>query len=492
MLLGYVYKLRPNSQQSARMDSWLNLLRGSYNWSLADRINTYEQRLIQGGYCDLRTKAVASPLTCCVTKGGATGEPWRDNGKRRSAGEIQITALPQLKESRPWYKDVDSTVLQQNVKRLDKAYENFFKEGRGYPRFKNRSTMRSFTFTTGVKLKGNKIYFPKLGWMRFYNSRSIPEGFKIKSVTVRKKTSGWFISIRIEDASVPNFPVKSNAEIKTIVGLDMGLGKLVYCSDGSAINNPRFTTNKKTRRLLSIRQRRVSRKKKRKNNRTKAQAVLSSFQHKIATRREAHQWKTAKKIVSKADAIAVEDLNIRGMMKRCRPKWDELTGRFLKNGQSAKRSLNRSIADASWSELISKIEYMAVKSGKVLFRVNPRHSSQECSVCHHVDPDNRDGEKFLCINCGHVDDANLQAARTIKRRAIEQHELVIKVIKKVRRDSPEPKQLTLFETPTSELTGTKRRHPGARFFDKRREPGNLGEQLDLFNQDSNDGAISAT
>jgi putative transposase len=491
MLLGYVYKLRPNSQQSIRMDCWLNLLRGSYNWSLADRINTYEQRLIQGEYCDLRTKAIACPLTCCVTKGGATGEPWRDNGKRRSAGEIQITALPQLKEARPWYKDVDSTVLQQNVKRLDKAYENFFKEGRGHPKFKNRSTMRSFTFTTGVKLKGNKIYLPKLGWMRYYNSRPIPEGFKIKSVTVRKKTSGWFVSIRIEDASIPAFPVKSTEEIETLVGLDMGLGKLVYCSDGSVINNPRFGTNKKTRRLLSIRQRRVSRKKKRKNNRTKAQATLSAFQHKIATRREAHQWKVAKKIVAKADAIAVEDLNIRDMMKRCKPKWDEKTGRFLKNNQSAKRGLNRSIADASWSELISKIEYMAVKSGKVLFRINPRHSSQECSVCHYVDPNNRDGEKFLCTNCGHVDDANLQAARTIKRRAIEANQLVITLRKKVRRDSSEPKQLTLFETPTPELTGAKRRHPHARK-SKRGEPGNLGEQLELFNQDNIDGAISAS
>lgn len=169
------------------------------------------------------------------------------------------------------------------------------------------------------------------------------------------------------------------------------------------------------------------------------------------------------------------------MMSRCFLQRDEATGRFLANGQSAKRGLNRSIADASWSELISKIEYMAAKSGKVVFRVNPRHSSQECFHCHHVDPSNRDGEIFLCTRCGHIDDANLQAARTIKFRAIEQNNLVIKVIKKVRRDSPEPKQLSLFETPTPQLIGAKRKHPGALKKSKRREPGNLGEQLDLFN-----------
>ncbi|MDJ0620817.1 MAG: transposase, partial [Calothrix sp. MO_192.B10] len=373
LLLAYVYKLRPKQAQVVKMDHWLDMLRANYNWSLADRIDTYQQRFIFGEYCDLKTKSVASPLTCCVSSYGASGEPWRDNGKRRSAGEIQITALPELKKVRPWYKDVDSTVLQQNIKRLDKAFENFF-VGRGFPKFKNRSTMRSFTFTTGVKLDRNKIYLPKLGWMRFYNSRDIPPGFKIKSVTVRKKADGYYISIRIEYKTVPVFPIKSNEEINTIVGLDMGLVKLVYCSDGSVIDNPRFATNQKTKHLQHIRQRRVSRKKKRSSNRREAQQKLSTFQHQIATRREAYQWQVAKKIVKKADAIAIEDLNISGMIKRCKPKYDQVKGRFLSNGQSAKRALSRSIADASWYALISKIEYMAAKSGKVVFKINPRHT----------------------------------------------------------------------------------------------------------------------
>ncbi|WP_231510471.1 RNA-guided endonuclease InsQ/TnpB family protein [Fischerella sp. PCC 9605] len=314
------------------MDNWLDMLRANYNWSLVDRIDTYQQKFIQGEYCDIKTKSIACPLTCCAVKFGASGESWRDNGKKRSAGEIQITALPELKKARPWYKDIDSTVLQQNIKRLDKAFENFF-DGRGFPKFKNRSTMRSFTFTTGVKVDGNKIYLPKLRWMRFYNSRPIPTAFKIKSVTVRKKADGYYVSIRIEDTNVPVFPVKSNSEINTVVGLDMGLGKLVYCSDGSVIDIPRFATNKKTKRLQRILGRRVSRKNKHSHSRRKAQQKLSLFQHRIATKREAHQWQVAKKIIKKADAIALEDLNISGMMKRCKPKYDEKTGRFLPNGR---------------------------------------------------------------------------------------------------------------------------------------------------------------
>ena len=102
----------------------------------------------------------ACPLTCFVSKNGATGNPWKDSkvdkeGKvknpRRTAGDIQITALPELKTARPWYNGIDSTVLQQNVKRLDTAYKNFF-EGKGFPQFKNRSNFTSFTFYKGYKL----------------------------------------------------------------------------------------------------------------------------------------------------------------------------------------------------------------------------------------------------------------------------------------------------------------------------------------------------
>ncbi len=467
MILGYCYKLRPNISQSDKIDRWIDMLRANYNWSLADRIDTYYQRYICGDYCDLKTRVVISPLICLI--GGATGNTWSNKGKKRSPVNIQITELPNLKKARPWYNEIDSTVLQQNLRRLDNAYNNFFQQNRGFPKFKNRSTFRSFTYATGVKIKENKIYLPKLGWVKFYNSRPIPDGFKIKSVTVRKKSNGYYISVRIEDKAVPSFPLKKIEEVKTVTGLDMGLGKLIYCSDSSAIDNPKFATNNKTKRLQKIRQRRVSRKKKQSNNRRKTQQKLSLFQHKISVKRESYQWKVASKIVQKSDAIAIEDLQIANMSKRCKPKgalsngeetspwvapkYDENTGRFLKNGQSAKRALNRLIADASWYSLTQKIEYMAAKSGKIVLRVNPRQTSQECSVCHHIDPDNRKGEKFLCTNCGHVDDANFQAGINIKNKAINHYDL--NIIKKVRRDLPEPKQLTLFQTPTSELTENK-------------------------------------
>ncbi len=403
------------------------MLRSQYNWCLNDRICQYNQQFIQGNYSDIRTKVEASPLTCFVSKNGATGNPWKDSksdfeGKtrnpRRNAGDIQITALPELKMARPWYNAIDSTVLQQNVKRLDIAYKNFF-EGRGFPKFKNRSNFTSFTFVMGVKIKGNKIYLPKLGWMRFYNSRSIPNGFTIKACTVRKRQNDWYVSVRIEDKSVPEYSPKALGNNPKVIGCDLGLTKLVHLSDGYQIENPRFSTNKKAKRTLKIRQRRVNRKTKGSKNRKKAAIRVSRFHQKIGNKRQAHQWKTANKIVSRSvDVIAIEDLNIPGMMRRCKVKSDEKTGRFLKNGQSRKKGLNRAISDAGWGDLGLKIEYLAVKQGKIVIKVNPKHSSTECRNCGHIDKSNRNGEKFICVECGYHEHADIGAAKTIRDRAL--------------------------------------------------------------------------
>ncbi len=450
------------------MDNWLDMLRSTYNWSLADRIAQYHQQFIQGDYCDIRTRAEACPLTCFVSKNGATGEPWKDSkfdkegnlkNPRRSAGDIQITALPELKKARPWFGEIDSTVLQQNIKRLDTAYKNFF-EGRGFPTFKNRSNFTSFTFTSGVKIDGSKIYLPKIGWMRFFDSRPIPDGFNIKAATVRKRQDGWYVSLRIEDKTVPDYVPKPLEEVKTVIGLDLGLTKLVHLSNNQQIDNPRFATNKKTRRILKIRQRRVNHKKKNSKNRKKADQRVGRLHKKISDKRQDYQWYVANKIVKKnADAIGVEDLNVQGMLRRCKVKIDETTGRFLKNGQSKKKALNRSIADASWTELTSKIDYLAAKSGKVVIKVNPRNSSCECRKCGHIDKLNRDRERFICTTCGHIEHADIGAAKTIKDRAIEAIQSM------VRRDSTEPeprgsKRLKNCKEISARTTGRKRVEPG--------------------------------
>jgi putative transposase len=422
MLFGYVYKIKPTLEQSKKIDSWLDMLRASYNYNLADRINTYESRFIHGNYCIINTKAEACALTCAV--GSANGYPWKVSGEqkvkkqqdaliygdycdidtkdvikmafvkpaKRNAGEIQMAALPELKASRPWYKTIDSTVLQENIKRLDEAYAKFF-DGAGFPKFKNRSNFRSFTYASRVKIKGNKIYLPKIGWCKFFNSRPIPTGFKIKSVTIRKKVDGYYVSVRIEDTSVPAFPRISVEEVNTVVGCDVGIHKLVSLSDNSQIKNPKFATNPKTKHLMKIRQRRSSRKKKGSNNRKKANKVVASLHKKITDKRNAYQWKVAYNIVKKADAIILEDLKVSNMKKRCKPKLDKETGRYINNGQSRKAGLNRAINDASWYDLRKKIEYVAAKLGKIFDVVPPHHTSQECRL--YIQQKNQTAESIV-------------------------------------------------------------------------------------------------
>ncbi|BAY82867.1 transposase, IS605 OrfB family protein [Calothrix parasitica NIES-267] len=507
MLLGYRYKLKPNREQTLKVLSWIDMLRANYNYNLADREATYQARFVQGEYCNLRNKSAACPLSCPISSNSATsdtGEVYKVKNKTgeiklKTAEEIQITNLPVLKKTRPWYKGIDSTVLQQNVKRLQIAYNNFF-AGRGkYPKFKNKSNFKSLTFTAGIKLTDKVVYLPKLGWVGYFNSRSIPEGFKIKSATVRLKADGLYITLKIEDKAVPAFPVISAEEVKTVAGLDMGITQLAHCSDGSQYNNPKHSTNKRTRKLLKIRQRSLSRKKKRSNNRKKARVKVSRLHQKITHRREAFQWKLARELTKKADAIIVEDLNISAMKKRCSTKEDSnRKGRFLPNGQSKKRGLNRSISDASWYSLTQKIEYLAAKQGKVFERVNPKFTSQICSSCGHKDKASRSQEKFICTNCGYHADADINAARNIKKRGIEIHSFPVSCkikIKMVPEDFREPRQLRLFEMPTAESTEGKRRRAAPRvplkvFFEektfkgaresKRRVPGNSARQLTLF------------
>ncbi|MEO1373603.1 MAG: transposase [Cyanobacteria bacterium J06635_10] len=474
MLLGSKYKLIPKQQQVDRFISWLNMGRALFNYSLNDIEATYHLRFAQGEFCSLITKAVCCPLTCPVGSSSATsdtGEIYQTSKdgviSRKSAKNIQKTNLPTLKQVRSWYRDVDSTALQDVIDRLHDAFSKFFSGEAKYPKYKNRSNFKSLTIKSGIVIDGNRIKLGKLGWMRFHNSRPIPDGFKIQSATIRLKADGLYVSIKIKDKSVPAFPIISPEEVKTAAGMDMGITKLVHFSDGSQVDNPKLSTNKKSRRTLRIRQRRISRKKKGSKNRSKAGNRVARTYQKITNKREALHWKIASKAVKKADALFAEDLNISGMKSRCKPKKDEANkGRFLPNGQSRKRGLNRSISDASWYSLLKKIEYMAAKHGKLFLKVNPRYSSQECPKCGHVHKDNRNKEKFICTNCGHIAHADLKAAVTVKQRGVEALGLTLSCRAKhdknlVRRDSSKPAQLDLglelCEMPTSESTEGKRR-----------------------------------
>lgn len=417
MIIAYKFKLKPNKSQKILMSKWLNMLRSHYNFCLKDRIESYEQvrQPKLGNYCSLKPKAECCPLTCSVSKNSNLGEPFKGN-KRRSAYEMQSSELPNLKKNRTWYKSIHSTVLQQNLRKLDTAFKNFF-EGKGYPKFKARHRFKSFNYPPNqVKLKGDKIYLPSIGWMRFFASRQIPDGFSLRSVTVRQKADGWYIACSIENLTIPQSQPKNLEQINSVIGGDLGVKKLLALSNGEQFKNPQF--EKQLERTKTIRQRRASRKKKGSKNQCIAYQRLAKIDQKIVNQRTDYQWKVANHLVGLAEVIVLEDLNIKGMQKRCQPKQDE-NGKYLKNGQSAKRALNRLIRDCSWGELKLKIQSVAEKFGCIVVEVDPKYTSQQCSNCGHIDKDNRDKEKFVCTNCGHIADADNQAATNIGKKGIE-------------------------------------------------------------------------
>lgn len=423
MLVAYSYKLDPSRSQATVMEQHVEMLRLQYNFRIQERTEAYEQAScpVLGNYCDIRTLAECCPLACSVSKNALYGDPWTPKGKKRSALAQQDADLPNLKRDRPWYSSIQHHVLQQMLRQIDNAFQRFFKGQGKYPRIKRRGKFRSFSYPPGdVRFQGNKVRLPGIGWMRFFQSRQFPDGFDVRSVTVRRKADGWYMSVRLQDDTVPS-PINLN-EVKTGLGADLGINKLVSLSDGETIHNPRFA--QKAERKRKILHRRASRKKKGSLRRRKAYQRLARLENKVANQRIDYQWKIAKKLTRLADILVFEDLNIKGMSARCKPKQDE-TGKFIRNGQAAKAGLNALLLDASWGELKQKVRIMSEKAGVIFIEINPRHSSQECSKCGYVSPTNRDKERFLCEACGHFDDADVDAAVVIRQRGLKELSIVL-------------------------------------------------------------------
>lgn len=312
MLIAYTYKLDPQKRQSVLMEQHVEMLRLQFNFRVRERTEAYEflSRPVLGNYCDIKTQGECCPLSCSVSKNALYGDPWTSKGKKRSALAQQDADLPNLKRERPWYANIQHHVLQQMLRQVDNAFQRFFKGEGKYPKTKRRGKFRSFTYPPGdVRFQGNKakppqlpplhggrmaVRLPGIGWMHFYQSRPFPDGFAVRSVTVRRKTDGWFLSVRLQDDSVPT-PI-SPSIVKTAIGVDLGIAKLASLSNGQTIPNPRFA--QKVERKRKIKHRRASRKKTGSRNRHKACQSLARLENKVANQRIDHQWKIAKKLTA--------------------------------------------------------------------------------------------------------------------------------------------------------------------------------------------------
>ena len=313
--------------------------------------------------------------------------------------------LPAWKAEYPYLTESPSQTLQQVMGDLARAYKNFFEKRAAFPRFKKKGQSDSFRFPQGFKIDqpNNRVFLPKLGWLRYRNSRDILG--VAKNITVSANGGKWFVSIQTErEVEQPVHPATS------IVGIDVGITRFATLSDGSHIEA--LNSFKKHEARLRRYQRAMSRKTKFSNNWKKAKARVQKLHTRIANVRKDFLHKTTTTISKNHAMVVLEDLQVRNMSKSASGTVDQ-PGRNVK----AKSGLNRSVQDQGWFEFRRQLDYKQAWLGGDVLAVDPRNTSRTCPCCGHVSADNRKTQaEFLCVACGYEANADLVGAINILER----------------------------------------------------------------------------
>jgi putative transposase len=382
MRTAYQYRLRLTTAQQAIIDEWLELCRRQYNYRLGERFDWWEQNR-----CDVN----ACPLICYLPE-----------LKDKPDFYAQKRDLVNSKQLFPEYKDLPSHTLQDVISRVDKTFERWLKgdstgKRSGKPRFKGQGRYRSLSFPDPVKpehIDGKFIQLPKLGQLKLILHRPIPAGFKIKTATITQKADGYYITLSLQDSSVPvlipALPVMANT-----IGIDVGLKSFLVTDDGEEVAIPH--PYRKAEKNLKRRQRSLSRKKKGSSRRKQAIKRVAKAHLKVANQRKDFHYKTAKKLLNEGKHIGHESLNIKGI---------------------ARTRMAKSTHDAGWGQFLQILSIKAERAGLLTIAVNPNGTSQDCSTCGHKVPKKIQDRWHSCPNCGCELDRDHNAAINIKHRAV--------------------------------------------------------------------------
>lgn len=381
MRIAYQYRLRPTPVQESEMDNWLELLRRQYNYRLGERFRWYEEN---------RSPIHACPLVCYLPA-------LKDNPDFYS----QKRDLVNSKALFPEYKTVQSQVLQNCIERVKKAFDRFLEgdssgKRSGKPRFKGKGRYRSFTFPQMKQdcIEGKFITFPVLGDVKFIQHRPLPVGFKIKTATITLKADGWYVSLSLEDASVPDV-IPETPILENTIGIDMGLKVFLVTDTGEEVSIPQ-PYRKAEKRLKRV-QRSLSRQKKGSRRRKKALKRVAKLHLKVANQRKDFHYKTAKKLLNKGKNIGHEALNIKGI---------------------ARTRMAKSTHDAGWGQFLKILSVKAERAGLMAIAVNPNGTTQNCSSCGHKVPKTIQDRWHSCHLCGCELDRDHNAAINIRNRAV--------------------------------------------------------------------------
>jgi len=355
----YKFRLSPTEEQSVLLSKHFGCVRFVYNHFLKEKQNNY-----------LLNKKTLNYNTC--------------------AGNL----VKMKREGFEWLKEVNSQALQSSLEYLETAYGNFFKKKSKFPKFKSKkSNYDSFSVPQHVSLKkNNKVQIPKFKeGIKYIKHRELKG--KICSATVSRTPTGkYYISILTEQEPTKHLP-KTGKNI----GIDLGIKDFAITSEGQRYTNPKFLY--KFQRKLKHAQQHLNRKVKGSKSRERARIKVAKIYEKITNSRNDMQHKVSLSLIKKYDMIALEDLNVKGMVKN--------------------HCLAKAISDSSWYSFVTKLEYKAQWYGKTVIKIDRFFpSSKTCSDCGHIKESLDLSERVWTCVCGSKHDRDVNASKNILKRAL--------------------------------------------------------------------------
>ena len=374
MIKAFKYKMTPTYKQRQMLSQAFGCARYIYNWGLNQKVQTYEK-------------------------------------DKKSIGYIQLSKELTILKKDPehlWLNDVANVCLQQSLRNLDNAFTRFFREKKGFPKYKSKKDRHdAIKFIDSVHFNFDKwmVKVPRIGWVKICKNKEFDQSiWKLGTLTITMDCTGTYWCTIVCQSAEPNRPKAKVCE-EMAVGIDLGIKDYAILSDGTKYGNPKFL--EKGQRKLKRLQQKFARTQKTSKRHEAMRSKVARQHRKIANRRSDFLHKLSTDLINRFDTICLEDLNVSGIVKN--------------------HHLANSIQSAAWNEFVRQLTYKAEWYGKnIIFIGRFEPSNQICSNCGYQNKEikNLNVREWTCPECGVYHDRDINAARNIRNFALHPQNLV--------------------------------------------------------------------